>query len=243
MADPNERYPDNAAGPFFVDWRCLDCDVCRDTAPANFTRNDDGGYSYLKKQPENLDEYERCLEAMDACHTEAIGCNGGLPDWDVLPSVMAFRFAIEWGHSARFERLLPEVLLEAGRESLFKTGDLFRVAARTGLTDMVERLLLNADALAIPRSALTPSLDEAIERNDFEMVDLLFRYGVRPSGVTAGGPNSLELALLTGNPKMVERVLAAGGISKEEAVRRWFEEHADDPLPTPSKKTCGKCND
>ena len=25
----------------------FDCDLCRATAPANFTRSDDGGYSYL----------------------------------------------------------------------------------------------------------------------------------------------------------------------------------------------------
>jgi len=50
--------------------------VCRDTAPNNFTRNDEGGYSYVYKQPENDEEMEQCLEAMDACPVEAIGNDG-----------------------------------------------------------------------------------------------------------------------------------------------------------------------
>jgi ferredoxin len=50
--------------------------VCRDTAPGNFTRNDDGGYSYVYKQPESDEEAEQCQEAMDACPVEAIGNDG-----------------------------------------------------------------------------------------------------------------------------------------------------------------------
>nr|ABV27434.1 conserved domain protein [Chloracidobacterium thermophilum] len=61
---------------FYVDTQCIDCDVCRDTAPNNFTRNDEGGYSYVYKQPENDEEMEQCLEAMDACPVEAIGNDG-----------------------------------------------------------------------------------------------------------------------------------------------------------------------
>jgi len=76
MASVEDKYPDNVPGMFCVDTQCIDCDVCRDTAPNNFTRNDEGGYSYVYKQPENDEEMEQCLEAMDACPVEAIGNDG-----------------------------------------------------------------------------------------------------------------------------------------------------------------------
>src|SRR5713226_8688365 len=47
MADAANRYPENVLGKFYVDDQCIDCDLCRETAPANFKRNDDGGHSYV----------------------------------------------------------------------------------------------------------------------------------------------------------------------------------------------------
>jgi ferredoxin len=76
MADIANKYPDNTAGKFYVDNQCIDCDLCRETAPNNFTRNDDGGYSYVYKQPENPDEEAQCKEAMEGCPVEAIGEDG-----------------------------------------------------------------------------------------------------------------------------------------------------------------------
>jgi ferredoxin len=76
MASVDDKYPDNVPGTFYVDTQCIDCDVCRDTAPGNFTRNDDGGYSFVYKQPESDEEAEQCQEAMDACPVEAIGNDG-----------------------------------------------------------------------------------------------------------------------------------------------------------------------
>jgi ferredoxin len=76
MADISNRYPENVTGKFYVDNQCIDCDLCRETAPNNFTRNDDGGYSYVYKQPENDDEEKQCKEAMEGCPVEAIGNNG-----------------------------------------------------------------------------------------------------------------------------------------------------------------------
>jgi ferredoxin len=46
------------------------------TAPANFTRSDDGGYSYVFKQPTTPEEEALCKEAMEGCPVEAIGNNG-----------------------------------------------------------------------------------------------------------------------------------------------------------------------
>jgi ferredoxin len=76
MADIANRYADNVPGKFYVDNQCIDCDLCRETAPANFTRNDDGGYSYVKKQPESPEEEALCKEAKEGCPVEAIGDNG-----------------------------------------------------------------------------------------------------------------------------------------------------------------------
>lgn len=73
MAFLNEKLPDNVPGKFYVDRQCIDCDVCRDTAPSNFTRNDDNGYSYVYKQPQNGEEAALCEEALNACPVEAIG--------------------------------------------------------------------------------------------------------------------------------------------------------------------------
>ena len=73
MADINDKLPDNVPGEFFVDAECIDCDLCRETAPENFTRNDDEGYSYVKKQPENEEEETLCKEALEGCPVEAIG--------------------------------------------------------------------------------------------------------------------------------------------------------------------------
>lgn len=76
MADVDDKYEDNAAGKYYVDSQCIDCDVCRETAPNNFTRNDDGGYSFVYKQPANEEEEDQCAEAMEACPVEAIGDDG-----------------------------------------------------------------------------------------------------------------------------------------------------------------------
>ena len=73
MAEIRDKLSDNAPGKFFVDSQCIDCDVCRDTSPANFRRNDENGYSYVYKQPESDEERELCEEAFNACPVEAIG--------------------------------------------------------------------------------------------------------------------------------------------------------------------------
>ena len=76
MADLNDKLPNQPAGAFFVDSQCIDCNLCRETAPNNFTRNDEGGYSYVYKQPENDEERKLSQEALESCPVEAIGNNG-----------------------------------------------------------------------------------------------------------------------------------------------------------------------
>ena len=76
MAEIQDKLPENAKGKYYVDNQCIDCDVCRDTSPANFTRYDENGYSYVHKQPETPEEIELCEEALMACPVEAIGNDG-----------------------------------------------------------------------------------------------------------------------------------------------------------------------
>lgn len=76
MARWENRYPDNVDGRYYVDDQCIDCDLCRETAPANFARNEDGGYSFVFKQPTGPEEDDRCKRAVTGCPVEAIGADG-----------------------------------------------------------------------------------------------------------------------------------------------------------------------
>jgi ferredoxin len=76
MADPNDRLADNVPGKWYVDSNCIDCDVCRTTAPNNFEANEDEGYSFVSKQPADDEELALVEEAMESCPTEAIGNDG-----------------------------------------------------------------------------------------------------------------------------------------------------------------------
>jgi ferredoxin len=76
MADPDDKVESNVAGRYYVDSSCIDCDVCRETAPENFAANEDEGYSYVFKQPENDEQEAQCEEAMESCPVEAIGDDG-----------------------------------------------------------------------------------------------------------------------------------------------------------------------
>ena len=76
MADIDDKWPDNVKGKFYVDEQCIDCDLCRETAPDFFTRSDDGGYSFVMKQPTTSEEVEMCMEALEGCPVEAIGDDG-----------------------------------------------------------------------------------------------------------------------------------------------------------------------
>ena len=76
MADKSEKWPENVPGKFYVDEQCIDCDLCRETAPDYFERNEDGGYSYVSKQPTTDEGIEQCMEALEGCPVEAIGDDG-----------------------------------------------------------------------------------------------------------------------------------------------------------------------
>jgi ferredoxin len=72
MSDRTQSWPENVPGGYFVDKECIDCDLCRTTAPDNFARSDDG-YSYVSKQPETEQERKDCTLASAECPVIAIG--------------------------------------------------------------------------------------------------------------------------------------------------------------------------
>ncbi|HYV24267.1 MAG TPA: MBL fold metallo-hydrolase [Pyrinomonadaceae bacterium] len=71
MANPELRLAQNVPGDFFVDSTCIDCDACRQIAPATF--GEDGDYSIVHHQPETDDEVRRAMMALVACPTASIG--------------------------------------------------------------------------------------------------------------------------------------------------------------------------
>src|ERR1700733_3374295 len=71
MAQLDNRLPQNTPGDFFVDSTCIDCDACRQIAPASF--RDHGGQSSVYHQPKNPGELHRALMALVACPTASIG--------------------------------------------------------------------------------------------------------------------------------------------------------------------------
>lgn len=77
MADKSEKWDQNVGGRFYVDKQCIDCDLCRETAPDFFTREEDEGYSFVFRQPESEDDVALCQEALEGCPVDAIGEDGG----------------------------------------------------------------------------------------------------------------------------------------------------------------------
>ncbi len=76
MAEIAEKVPESVPGRFYVDRTCIDCDLCRETAPGNFAREDRQGYSFVTRQPANPAEEAACRAALEECPVEAIGCDG-----------------------------------------------------------------------------------------------------------------------------------------------------------------------
>jgi ferredoxin len=76
MADTTRKVAENVPGRYYVDETCIDCDLCRETAPASFVRQDEEGYSYVRQQPRSPAEEAACLAALEECPVEAIGDDG-----------------------------------------------------------------------------------------------------------------------------------------------------------------------
>jgi len=85
MAERAERLTQNAAGPYYVDSSCVDCDLCRNTSPDFFRRDDEVGLSFVYRQPSNPEELVLAEEARLVCPSESIGNDGMMEPIPALP--------------------------------------------------------------------------------------------------------------------------------------------------------------
>ena len=173
MADPRQRLPENVAGRFFVDSTCIDCDTCRQLAPATF--GETGEFSFVQLQPRSEAEERAALRALVACPTGSIGSAG---KQGVAEAVADFPLALEGGvsycgfnsrksfggnsyfvehpagnwliDSPRFvEHLASRFAAKGGLRYIFLThrddvADAERYARRFGATRIIHRLELEA---------------------------------------------------------------------------------------------------
>lgn len=72
MARLDSAHPDNVEGAWFVDTRCIRCDVARHWAPG-LIEMDSAGRSYLARQPDDAEESAALWRAAEACPTQSIG--------------------------------------------------------------------------------------------------------------------------------------------------------------------------
>ena len=76
MANRNDKPTQNVPGPYYVDTTCIDCDLCRNAAPPFLRRYDEGGYTYVYRQPVSAEEIVLAEEARLICPTDSIGNDG-----------------------------------------------------------------------------------------------------------------------------------------------------------------------
>lgn len=73
MARERAAIAENVDGDFYVDDTCIDCDLCRQLAPATFARTDRRAQSFVQLQPRDGAEQHRALMALVTCPTSSIG--------------------------------------------------------------------------------------------------------------------------------------------------------------------------
>lgn len=76
MPTLSDRLPTNAAGQYYVDGSCIDCDLCRTTAPDLFGRDTESAMSFVSRQPATAEEVELMEKAVSECATSSIGNDG-----------------------------------------------------------------------------------------------------------------------------------------------------------------------
>jgi glyoxylase-like metal-dependent hydrolase (beta-lactamase superfamily II)/ferredoxin len=94
MADRARSLPENVPGPFFVDTTCIDCDTCRQLAPAVF--GETGEFSFVRSQPRDRQEEQAAYRALVACPTGSIGAASKS---GVAEAVASFPLALDDGVS------------------------------------------------------------------------------------------------------------------------------------------------
>ena len=78
MADSRLKTKGNAPGKYYVDKECIACDACTLAAENHFQlkTDEEPPFAFVSKQPQNKEEEEACIEAMESCPVEAIGDDG-----------------------------------------------------------------------------------------------------------------------------------------------------------------------
>jgi glyoxylase-like metal-dependent hydrolase (beta-lactamase superfamily II)/ferredoxin len=173
MADPAQRLPENVGGPFFVDSTCIDCDTCRQLAPATF--GETGEFAYVHTQPQSEDDRGAAYRALVSCPTGSIGAadrRGAVHavkefPFEIAPGVFycGFNSRKSFGGSSYFiehpdgnwlvdsprfvEHLARRFADRGGIRNIFLThrddvADADKYAARFGATRIIHRLELSA---------------------------------------------------------------------------------------------------
>ncbi|XP_066323032.1 uncharacterized protein, partial [Miscanthus floridulus] len=96
------RRPQNVAGDFVVDQRCIDCQTCRWMAPEVFKRVD--GKAAVATQPSTEEERTKALQALLSCPTSSIHTEK--PPKDILQVQNMFPLPID-------DKLLPRAMERA----------------------------------------------------------------------------------------------------------------------------------
>lgn len=74
MADFRKRVSENVPGEFFVDSTCIDCDTCRQIAPATFAEAAE--HAFVHAQPQSQQTRRSAFHALLSCPTGSIGFEG-----------------------------------------------------------------------------------------------------------------------------------------------------------------------
>lgn len=77
MADQTKRLDSNVAGNFYVDATCINCDTCRQLAPATF--EEVGDFSAVTSQPTDGGAVHQAYQALLACPVGSIGTEQSEP--------------------------------------------------------------------------------------------------------------------------------------------------------------------
>jgi len=96
MADQKKRLDSNVAGNFYVDATCINCDTCRQLAPASF--EEVGDFSAVTRQPADQGLLHQAYQALLACPVGSIGTEQS--DKSLMQDAMAsFPIHLEGGVS------------------------------------------------------------------------------------------------------------------------------------------------
>jgi glyoxylase-like metal-dependent hydrolase (beta-lactamase superfamily II)/ferredoxin len=195
MADPARRLPANAGGPLFVDATCIDCEACRQLAPATFIEH--AGASAVARQPGTADETSAALRALVACPVGAIGDLRHRPLAEAIAafplsidgpvSYLGFNARVSFGANAyllehpqgnwmidgpRWNAALAErIARRGGLRYVFLThrddvADATRYAARFG----AQRIIHARDRVAVPDAEIVLDGDDPIALGDVRII-------------------------------------------------------------------------